>query len=78
MQKHWVATITNQIIICFFYLHSTRTWRVILGEHDLKKNEGSEQIMTVSKVHIHSKWNSNNVAGGSEHTPPERNNDYNL
>ncbi|XP_046882384.1 elastase-1-like [Hypomesus transpacificus] len=57
IKRGWVMTAAHCV-------DRTRTWRVILGEHDLKKNEGSEQIMTVSKVHIHSKWNSNNVAGG--------------
>lgn len=40
------------------------TYRVVLGEHDLYKNGGTEQIIAVSKVHIHPRWNSNNVAGG--------------
>ncbi|XP_062326524.1 elastase-1-like isoform X1 [Osmerus eperlanus] len=57
IKRGWVMTAAHCV-------DRSRTWRVILGEHDLKNNEGSEQIMTVSKVHIHSKWNSNNVAGG--------------
>lgn len=46
------------------YDQSSRTWRVVLGDHDINKNEGREQYMSVSRVYIHPNWNSNNVAGG--------------
>ncbi|XP_055016275.1 elastase-1-like [Boleophthalmus pectinirostris] len=41
----------------------SRTWRVVLGDHNINSNEGREQYMSVSRVHIHPRWNSNNVAG---------------
>lgn len=44
--------------------HSPRTWRVVLGDHDIYNHEGTEQYMTVSQVYVHPSWNSNNVAGG--------------
>ncbi|CAG11775.1 unnamed protein product [Tetraodon nigroviridis] len=40
------------------------TFRVVLGEHDLYQTSGREQIIAVSKVHIHSRWNPYNVAAG--------------
>lgn len=40
------------------------TYRVVLGEHDLYKNGGTEQIIAVSNVYIHPGWNSNSVAAG--------------
>ena len=43
---------------------SQRTWRVVLGDHNLNTTEGKEQIMTVNKVYIHNLWNSNSVAAG--------------
>lgn len=43
---------------------SGRTFRVILGEHDLYSNSGREQIISVSQVYVHPKWNSYNVAAG--------------
>jgi len=46
--------------MCF----SSRTWRVVLGDHDIYNQEGREQYMTVSQVIIHPNWNSNNVAAG--------------
>lgn len=46
------------------YVHSRRTWRVVLGDHNINSNEGREQYMSVSSVYIHPNWNSNNVAGG--------------
>lgn len=47
------------------FTHSSRTWRVVLGDHNINTNEGKEQYMGVSKVYIHPNWNSNSVAGGS-------------
>ncbi|XP_015248197.1 PREDICTED: elastase-1-like [Cyprinodon variegatus] len=43
---------------------SSRTYRVVLGEHDLNSNSGREQIISVSQIYIHSNWNSNSVANG--------------
>lgn len=48
-----------------FSTHSSRTWRVVLGDHNINTNEGKEQYMGVSRVYIHPNWNSNSVAGGS-------------
>ncbi|KAM6980840.1 elastase-1-like [Aplochiton taeniatus] len=55
----WVMTAAHCV-------DSARTWRVILGEHDLNRSEGSEQIMTVNRVYVHPGWNSNSVASGSD------------
>ncbi|CAL1609595.1 unnamed protein product [Knipowitschia caucasica] len=40
------------------------TYRVVIGEHDLKKDSGKEQIKSVSKIHIHPNWNPSSVAQG--------------
>lgn len=48
----------------YFYIISARTWRVVLGDHNINTNEGREQIKSVSRVYVHPNWNSNNVAGG--------------
>uniref|UniRef100_A0AAY4A5E3 pancreatic elastase n=1 Tax=Denticeps clupeoides TaxID=299321 RepID=A0AAY4A5E3_9TELE len=53
----WVMTAAHCV-------DSSRTWRVVLGEHDLNANSGREQIKGVSRVYIHPNWNSNNVASG--------------
>lgn len=46
------------------YTHSSRVWRVVLGDHNINSHEGREQYMSVSRVYIHPNWNSNSVAGG--------------
>ncbi|KAL0977929.1 hypothetical protein UPYG_G00163400 [Umbra pygmaea] len=57
IRRGWVMTAAHCV-------DSQRTWRVVLGDHNLNTNEGTEQILSVSKVYIHSGWNSNSVAGG--------------
>ncbi|XP_075881118.1 elastase-1-like [Nelusetta ayraudi] len=42
------------------------TYRVVLGEHDIYSNGGTEQIIAVNQIYIHSGWNSGNVAGGDD------------
>lgn len=42
-----------------------RTWRVVLGEYDLNCNSRKEQILGVTRVYIHPKWNSKKLANGS-------------
>ncbi|XP_028301664.1 elastase-1-like [Gouania willdenowi] len=59
IKRDWVLTAAHCV-------DSSRTWRVILGEHDLNTNSGREQIMSVSKVHIHPRWSSSSVAAGSD------------
>ncbi|XP_061543404.1 LOW QUALITY PROTEIN: elastase-1-like [Phycodurus eques] len=57
IEKGWVMTAAHCV-------DRQRTWRVVLGEHDLNSNSGREQVMSVSRVYVHPRWNSNNVAGG--------------
>nr|XP_029506222.1 elastase-1-like [Oncorhynchus nerka] len=59
IRRGWVMTAAHCV-------DSQRTWRVVLGDHNLNSNEGKEQIMTVNKVYIHNGWNSNNIAGGND------------
>nr|XP_057911088.1 elastase-1-like isoform X1 [Doryrhamphus excisus] len=57
IEKDWVMTAAHCV-------DSRRTWRVVVGEHDLNSSNGREQIKSVSQVYIHPRWNSNSVAGG--------------
>nr|XP_029506221.1 chymotrypsin-like elastase family member 1 isoform X2 [Oncorhynchus nerka] len=57
IRRGWVMTAAHCV-------DSQRTWRVVLGDHNLNTNEGKEQIMTVNKVYIHNLWNSNSVSAG--------------
>lgn len=43
---------------------SQRTFRVVAGEHNLNKNDGTEQTVSVQKIVIHPKWNTNDVSAG--------------
>ncbi|XP_026053156.1 elastase-1-like [Carassius auratus] len=57
IRANWVMTAAHCV-------DTSRTWRVVLGDHNLNTNEGREQYMSVSNVYIHPNWNSNNVASG--------------
>jgi len=59
IQRGWVMTAAHCV-------DRTRTWRVILGEHDLYSDSGREQILSVSNVYIHPKWDSNSVSLGND------------
>ncbi|NXU57090.1 CELA1 elastase, partial [Turnix velox] len=57
IQRNWVMTAAHCV-------DRTMTFRVVAGEHNLSTNEGSEQVLGVSKIIVHPYWNSNNVAAG--------------
>ncbi|TRY87286.1 hypothetical protein DNTS_022258, partial [Danionella cerebrum] len=57
IKKGWVLTAAHCV-------DTSRTWRVVLGDHDIYNHEGREQYMTVSRVYVHPNWNTNNVAAG--------------
>ncbi|NXG46197.1 CELA1 elastase, partial [Psilopogon haemacephalus] len=57
IQKNWVMTAAHCV-------DSNLNFRVVAGEHNLKANDGTEQVFSVSKIIIHPNWNSNNAAAG--------------
>nr|XP_020464212.1 elastase-1-like [Monopterus albus] len=57
IEKGWVMTAAHCV-------DSNRVWRVVLGEHDLYSNSGTEQILEVSNVYIHPGWDSGRVSNG--------------
>ncbi|XP_031423917.1 elastase-1 [Clupea harengus] len=57
IKRGWVMTAAHCV-------DSQRTWRVVVGEHNLNSNEGREQYLSVSRVYVHPNWNSNSVANG--------------
>ncbi|XP_008319344.1 elastase-1-like, partial [Cynoglossus semilaevis] len=57
IRRGWVMTAAHCV-------DSRRTWRVVVGEHNLNSQEGREQYMGVSQVYLHPRWNSASVAGG--------------
>ncbi|XP_048038412.1 elastase-1-like isoform X1 [Megalobrama amblycephala] len=57
VRRNWVLTAAHCV-------DTSRTWRIVLGDHDIYNHEGREQYMSVSQVIIHPNWNRNNVAAG--------------
>ncbi|XP_046882386.1 chymotrypsin-like elastase family member 1.3 isoform X2 [Hypomesus transpacificus] len=57
IRRGWVMTAAHCV-------DSSRTWRVVLGDHNIYSSEGSEQIMSVSRVVIHPNWNANYLSSG--------------
>ncbi|NXC45254.1 CELA1 elastase, partial [Penelope pileata] len=57
IKQNWVLTAAHCV-------DSNLSFRVVAGDHNIQKTEGSEQIFSVSSKHIHPYWNSNNVAAG--------------
>uniref|UniRef100_A0A8C9WI22 pancreatic elastase n=1 Tax=Scleropages formosus TaxID=113540 RepID=A0A8C9WI22_SCLFO len=57
VRRGWVMTAAHCV-------DRTRTWRVVLGDHNIYVSEGTEQVVGVSGVYIHPNWNSNSVANG--------------
>ncbi|XP_030585036.1 elastase-1-like isoform X2 [Archocentrus centrarchus] len=57
IKRGWVMTAAHCV-------DRSMTWRVVLGDHDIYSNDGTEQYKSVSQVYVHPYWNSNNVAGG--------------
>ncbi|XP_063072290.1 elastase-1-like [Engraulis encrasicolus] len=57
VKRGWVMTAAHCV-------DSQRTWRVVVGDHNINSHEGREQYVSVSRVYIHPNWNRNNVAYG--------------
>ncbi|XP_037537582.1 proproteinase E-like [Nematolebias whitei] len=55
---NWVLTAAHCITF--------HTYRVVLAEHDMNKEEGPEQSIMVEKMFIHPKWNDNCVSCGND------------
>uniref|UniRef100_A0A3Q0SAK9 Chymotrypsin like elastase family member 1, tandem duplicate 2 n=1 Tax=Amphilophus citrinellus TaxID=61819 RepID=A0A3Q0SAK9_AMPCI len=55
IKRGWVMTAAHCV-------DRSMTWRVVLGDHDIYGNDGTEQYKSVSQVYVHPYWNSNNVA----------------
>ncbi|CAH2224573.1 chymotrypsin-like elastase family member 1 [Pelobates cultripes] len=54
----------NRVLTAAHCVDVARTFRVVLGEHNLSTNEGTEQSISVSRIVRHASWNTNNVAAG--------------
>ncbi|XP_074666076.1 elastase-1-like [Strix aluco] len=55
----WVMTAAH----CFSMPEGS-TYRVVLGEHDLLQEDGTEYAIDVDRVFINEGWNPNNIANG--------------
>ncbi|KAM9408173.1 elastase-1-like [Pholidichthys leucotaenia] len=43
-----------------------RTYRVVVGEHDLYNNGGTEQVISVSEIYIHPLWDASKLSSGND------------
>uniref|UniRef100_UPI003AAD2C32 elastase-1-like n=1 Tax=Centroberyx gerrardi TaxID=166262 RepID=UPI003AAD2C32 len=57
IRRGWVMTAAHCV-------DSKRTWRVVVGDHNISQHEGKEQYISVSRVYIHPNWNSNRISNG--------------
>uniref|UniRef100_A0A3B1IIW9 Peptidase S1 domain-containing protein n=1 Tax=Astyanax mexicanus TaxID=7994 RepID=A0A3B1IIW9_ASTMX len=57
VKKGWVMTAAHCV-------DRQRTFRVVLGDHNISQHEGKEQYISVSRVYVHPNWNSNMISNG--------------
>ncbi|XP_010220516.1 PREDICTED: chymotrypsin-like elastase family member 1 [Tinamus guttatus] len=57
LRQNWVLTAAHCV-------DSNLNYRVVAGDHNINRVEGTEQTFSVSQIVIHPSWNSNNVAAG--------------
>ncbi|XP_039602624.1 chymotrypsin-like elastase family member 1 [Polypterus senegalus] len=55
---------TNWVMTAAHCVDRSMTFRVVLGDHNINSNDGTEQYIAVQRVFVHPYWNSNNVAAG--------------
>ncbi|KAM6928367.1 elastase-1-like [Xenentodon cancila] len=55
---------TGWVMTAAHCVDRSMTWRVILGEHDLNVNSGREQVIGVSRVYVHPKWDPSRLSDG--------------
>ncbi|KAM6422458.1 elastase-1-like [Rhynochetos jubatus] len=60
ISSKWVMTAAH----CLGGVLEGATYRVVLGEHDLTKVDGTEYSIDVNRVFIHEGWNPNDIANG--------------
>nr|XP_055193141.1 chymotrypsin-like elastase family member 1 [Nyctereutes procyonoides] len=57
LRQNWVMTAAHCV-------DRPMTFRVVVGEHNLSQNDGTEQSASVQKIVVHPYWNSNDVSAG--------------
>ncbi|XP_022427174.1 chymotrypsin-like elastase family member 1 [Delphinapterus leucas] len=57
IRRNWVMTAAHCV-------DKQMSFRVVVGDHNLSQNDGTEQYVSVQRIKVHPHWNSNNVAAG--------------
>nr|XP_017523299.1 chymotrypsin-like elastase family member 1 isoform X2 [Manis javanica] len=57
IRQNWVMTAAHCV-------DSQMTFRVVVGDHNLSQNDGTEQYVNVQRIVVHPNWRSSNVAAG--------------
>ncbi|XP_053177837.1 proproteinase E-like [Scomber japonicus] len=58
LSPNWILTAGHCI--------GPRTYRVVVGEYDLTRQENNEQIRSVEKIVVHPQWNDNCLSCGND------------
>ncbi|OCT95801.1 chymotrypsin-like elastase family member 1 [Xenopus laevis] len=54
----------NRVLTAAHCVDMVTSYRVVVGDHNIYQNDGTEQYISVSKIVQHANWNRNNVAAG--------------
>ncbi|XP_023651208.1 elastase-1-like [Paramormyrops kingsleyae] len=57
IRRGWVMTAAHCV-------DKQRTWRVVVGDHNINVHEGTEQYLSVSYVYVHPNWDPNRLSNG--------------
>ncbi|KAE8626764.1 hypothetical protein XENTR_v10006740 [Xenopus tropicalis] len=54
----------NRVLTAAHCVDRSVSFRVVLGDHNINANDGTEQYISVSRIIKHANWNTNNIAAG--------------
>uniref|UniRef100_F7C356 pancreatic elastase n=1 Tax=Xenopus tropicalis TaxID=8364 RepID=F7C356_XENTR len=54
----------NRVLTAAHCVDTVTSYRVVVGDHNIYQNDGTEQYISVSRIVQHANWNRNNVAAG--------------
>uniref|UniRef100_A0A6I8QPJ5 pancreatic elastase n=1 Tax=Xenopus tropicalis TaxID=8364 RepID=A0A6I8QPJ5_XENTR len=54
----------NRVLTAAHCVDRAVSYRVVVGDHNIYQNDGTEQYISVSRIVKHANWNPNNIAAG--------------
>uniref|UniRef100_A0A6I8RBC3 pancreatic elastase n=1 Tax=Xenopus tropicalis TaxID=8364 RepID=A0A6I8RBC3_XENTR len=55
---------TDRVLTAAHCVDRAVSYRVVVGDHNIYQNDGTEQYISVSRIVKHANWNPNNIAAG--------------